>query len=498
MCASFLPHDLPILPPACVHHCLYHMVCPSYHPGVYIITCSTLFALTSTLMCTSFFCTHCLPFLPPWCLHHCLRYTVCPFYQTVVYIIICAILFARSDTVMCIALLIVYSPFAPWCVHLLYQTHGWDFSSDSQILEFRFFSESNKNKTKQTRKQCWGAFWMWFFTFQSSNFNPVPSLRTNCLVCSSLCQTICLVCTCYATSFVPCCVPGTSCYSVYISLFIPTLFALYLNHTVEAPGIYMVTIMADYSQMRICSIMCTWFMLHYLPFIIIIYPLIARVVGAPQMISQPVSSIFPCSPLPCGTWQTPGLSIPWCCLPTSSSVCLVFFFPFTVPCKMVLVRPDERKAWPYHCSWHLFFGSQVFVWHDYLLDLGTDFLVDNMVFAWDAYYLAVAPRFHGLYSSLELCCEGPYFISIQEDRFDNGTEKNTPVVPNWFQPFQCCHCLCYPEEYLRLGTLISYNWAQVLEACDCLKILSIYFDLCVDVTVLFVISLVFLALISMP
>ena len=43
------------------------------------------------------------------------------------------------------------------------------------------------------------------------------------------------------------------------------------------------------------------------------------------MISQPVSSIFPCSPLPARTWQTPGMSIPWCCLPTSSSVCLVFF-----------------------------------------------------------------------------------------------------------------------------------------------------------------------------
>ena len=36
-------------------------------------------------------------------------------------------------------------------------------------------------------------------------------------------------------------------------------------------------------------------------------------------------SIFPCAPLPSGTWWTPGLSIPWCCLPTSSSVRLVFF-----------------------------------------------------------------------------------------------------------------------------------------------------------------------------
>ena len=43
---------------------------------------------------------------------------------------------------------------------------------------------------------------------------------------------------------------------------------------------------------------------------IIIYPLTARVAGAPQMILQPVPSIFPCSPLTSGTWRTPGLSIP--------------------------------------------------------------------------------------------------------------------------------------------------------------------------------------------
>ena len=43
----------------------------------------------------------------------------------------------------------------------------------------------------------------------------------------------------------------------------------------------------------------------------LIYPLTTRVVEAPQMISQPVSSIFPCSPLLSGTWRTPGLSIPW-------------------------------------------------------------------------------------------------------------------------------------------------------------------------------------------
>ena len=58
---------------------------------------------------------------------------------------------------------------------------------------------------------------------------------------------------------------------------------------------------------------------------IIIYPLSARVVGAPQLISQPIFSIFRCSPLPYETWRTQGMSIPWCCLLTSFSVGLVFF-----------------------------------------------------------------------------------------------------------------------------------------------------------------------------
>ena len=40
--------------------------------------------------------------------------------------------------------------------------------------------------------------------------------------------------------------------------------------------------------------------------------------------SRPISHIFLCSPLPSGTWRTPGLSIPWYCLLTSFRVCLVF------------------------------------------------------------------------------------------------------------------------------------------------------------------------------
>ena len=84
--------------------------------------------------------------------------------------------------------------------------------------------------------------------------------------------------------------------------------------------------------------------------IIIIYLLTARVVGTPQMTSQPVFSIFPYSPLPFGTWWMPGLSMSFhlfFCLPH-------LLPPFTVPCKMVLARPDEQETWPYHCSLHLF------------------------------------------------------------------------------------------------------------------------------------------------
>ena len=36
-------------------------------------------------------------------------------------------------------------------------------------------------------------------------------------------------------------------------------------------------------------------------------------------------------------------------------LCLPCLFPrFTVPCKMVLARPDERETRPYHCSLRLF------------------------------------------------------------------------------------------------------------------------------------------------
>ena len=85
----------------------------------------------------------------------------------------------------------------------------------------------------------------------------------------------------------------------------------------------------------------------------LIYPLTARVLRAPRMISQPVSSIFPCSPLP----SRMANSRPVHSLMLSSHLflCQPCIFPsFTVPRKMVLARPDERETWPYHCSLRLF------------------------------------------------------------------------------------------------------------------------------------------------
>ena len=120
-----------------------------------------------------------------------------------------------------------------------------------------------------------------------------------------------------------------------------------------------------------------------LSFTYLIYSLTTRIIGAPQITSQPVSFIFLCSPQPSGTWWTPGLSIPWCCLPTSFSVCLIFF-----PLSLCLARwfwPDLMNRRHVHtpevCTSLWSPGLHVSIC---LLDPGTDYLVGNMVFVWDA------------------------------------------------------------------------------------------------------------------
>ena len=88
-----------------------------------------------------------------------------------------------------------------------------------------------------------------------------------------------------------------------------------------------------------------------------------------------------------------------------------------------------------------------------------------------------------------------WITSIEEDRCDKGahplylgTERNIPVIPNWFQPCKCCCCLCYPGECLWLGT------STVMTEPRYLKHVTVPSFCLVGV----VISLVFSALISMP
>ena len=105
--------------------------------------------------------------------------------------------------------------------------------------------------------------------------------------------------------------------------------------------------------------------------IIITNSLTARVIGVSQMISQPVSSIFFCSPLPSWTWRTPSFSISWFCLPTSPCICLVFF-PLS-RCPAGWFRPELTGNTSISLQFASLYGGQEVVWSNYLLDLGTDF-----------------------------------------------------------------------------------------------------------------------------
>ena len=67
-----------------------------------------------------------------------------------------------------------------------------------------------------------------------------------------------------------------------------------------------------------------------------------RVVWAQRQLYNQFPPFF-CCPLTLGTLRTSGLSIPWCCLPTSFSASLVFF-----PFHCALQDSFERKTCPYY------------------------------------------------------------------------------------------------------------------------------------------------------
>ena len=84
--------------------------------------------------------------------------------------------------------------------------------------------------------------------------------------------------------------------------------------------------------------------------------------------------------------------------------------PFSVPCKMVLPRPDERKTCSYHCSLRLFSKVRRFscgVIACWILARTSSLTTRSLykvriILRWHL----ISPYFCGFYSSLELCCEG--------------------------------------------------------------------------------------------
>ena len=154
---------------------------------------------------------------------------------------------------------------------------------------------------------------------------------------------------------------------------------------------------APYTSLKSCNLT---YIIIIIIIIIIVYPLTTRVVWVSQMISQPVSSIFPCFPLPSGTWQTPGLSILWCCLPTSSSA----FSPSPFHCALQV--GFGHTWWKGDMTIPLQFASlyegQVFVWSDIAcwIFAGTSLLVFDLCvdpLAWSSRHCSLCRRLWRLY-----------------------------------------------------------------------------------------------------
>ena len=210
------------------------------------------------------------------------------------------------------------------------------------------------------------------------------------------------------------------------------------------------------------------------------YPLTAGAIGTPQMTSQPVSSIFLFSPLPSGTWWTPGLSTPRYCLPTSFSVCLVFF-----PLSLCLARwfwPDLKNRRHVHTTSVCVSLLRWSGLHEVRLPAGSLHRL-----RWQC----------GLCMKCVVSCGSTSFpwlvFFLGALLWGSMTHKHTgrwmwqgsaSVVPRSWEKYSCQSKLVSALSMLLLpvlswrvpqfGTLISYNWAQVFEACDCLKLLSIH------------------------
>ena len=133
-------------------------------------------------------------------------------------------------------------------------------------------------------------------------------------------------------------------------------------------------------SLSLCTIII---IIIFILLLIIINRLTARVVGTPQMTLQPVFSIF--SLFSTALWDLPN------CRPVHSLMSSSHLF-LCLACLLrlftVLARWFGQTWWKGNMtiplqSASLYDRLEVFVWSNCLLDLGTDFLVGNMVFVLD-------------------------------------------------------------------------------------------------------------------
>ena len=109
------------------------------------------------------------------------------------------------------------------------------------------------------------------------------------------------------------------------------------------------------------------------------YPLITRIVGAPQMISQPVSPFFSVLHCPLGLGELQVCPFPDVVFPPLPLSALSSS-PFHRALQDVFGQPlwTGNMTIPLQFA-SLHIGQEVFVWSDW-----PDFPVGNMVFVWDA------------------------------------------------------------------------------------------------------------------
>ena len=118
---------------------------------------------------------------------------------------------------------------------------------------------------------------------------------------------------------------------------------------------------------------------RYLIIIIIINSLTARVVGAPQIILQPFFSIFSVLHRPLGLAELQACPFPDVVFPPLPLSALS-----SSPFHCALQDGFGQTRWTGNMTIPLQFaslydGQEVFAWSSCLLDLGTDFLVGNLV-----------------------------------------------------------------------------------------------------------------------